>query len=137
MATSMVMYEGANYLLNAGLNGGSVVVDWYIGIITNSGYSPARSHTLSGNLASMGEVSTFGTDRPKITGTVTDGIFDATATPVEVTATGTVTAYGLFICSSPVVGNNVGTLLGVNMFTTPKTLASTEKLELPVTISLA
>lgn len=136
MATSMIVYEGMNYMLNASLKGVADTSTWYVGVITSSSYTPALSHTLAANLASMGEVSNFGATRALLTATVSNGVYDATATPVQFTNGGTsVTAYGVFICSQSAVGNGTGTLLGVYLFTAARTLAAAEILQVPVTLT--
>ena len=136
MATSMVVYEGMNYMLNSSLKGVAATSTWYAGVITNSGYTPALSHTLAGNLASMGEVANFGGTRALLSATVATGVYDATASPVQFTnSSTTVTAYGVFVCSQSAVGNSTGTLLGVYLFTSARTLANGEILQVPVTLT--
>jgi hypothetical protein len=139
MSTPLVPYEGMNYLLNTGLKGGTPSTSWYVGIIQSNAYTPALSHTLAANLASMSEDSSFGATRPTLTASVASGVYDATATPVEFTngSGSNKTAYGVFICSNPSVGGSAGVLLGVFMFTAAKTLANTEILRVPVTLPLS
>lgn len=139
MATSLIPYEGMNYLWNAGMMGVTATNHWYVGVIQSNTYTPALSHTLAANLASMSETNAFGASRLELTGTVSNGIFDATATPVEFTnSSGSAkTAYGIFVCSNPTVGSSSGTLLGVYMFTTAKTIDNAEILRVPVTFPLS
>jgi len=120
---------GRDYLMAAGLSGGSQISSWNIGLYENVRV-PAAVDTMVTLLADAGEIVAYsGTTRLAMTADViAGGVFSNSVTKAEFTFTAAKTVRGGFITSNPVRGNTSGILLSAVQLPTAKTLAIGETL---------
>lgn len=137
-ASPMITYAGLNYRQNTAIKGGAQVSTWYVGLITNSGYTQALADTMPLTHASFSEPATaFGTTRPTITtGAVANGVLTTSANVEFTNSSGsTQTVYGYFIASSSTVGEAVSTLYATYKFDVAKSVPNGDVLSIPITLT--
>ena len=106
--------EGIANLFNAGFGGGSVVNPWYIGLVNNS---PTPTLLTTDTLASHSgwtEFSTYTGNRQEWVDAATASRIKGTTSSAVFAITGTVTVYGMFLCSAAT--GSSGTLFSEGAF---------------------
>ncbi len=131
--------EGIDYLLNAGLHGGTQISSWYIAPwSTNT--TPTTGHTY----ATPGNTETTAyseSTRQEWAEGAASSQSVTNATAATITASGAVTVYGFGIVGGGTGATTKadtaggGTLLSSGLFASGKTLATNETLDLTYTIS--
>jgi hypothetical protein len=114
--------EGINYLLSAGLKGGSQVTTWYIGLFEGN-YVPQSTDTAA-TFPGLATECTGYSEAARVEwveGSVAAGTVNNSASRAEFTSNALKTIYGGFITSNPNKGAATGTLLSVVRFSSPKT----------------
>lgn len=130
---------GRDYLLSAGLLGGSQLSSWFIGL-----YSNARSNvvgdTMTTLMADAGEITdyvTTGSNRlAMVPDALSNGVFSNLGNRAEFEATAQFTVRGGFICSNATQGSTAGTLLSLVANSSPKPVDIGEILRVTAGLSL-
>lgn len=136
---NLITNEGINYLLNAGLHGGTAISSWYIApwstntttTVSNTYATPGNTETTAYSEANRQEWAEGTASSQSITN----------ATAATITASGAVTVYGFGIVGggtgAATKGDTAGggTLLSSGLFASGKTLAVNETLDLTYTLS--
>lgn len=120
-ADNIVVTEGINNLLNAGLRNNGAQTAWYIGIYGGA-YTPVATETAATIAANAAEITAYsGGARPRWfpAAAVAKSITNA-AQPATFTFTGNGTANGAFMVSSSQLSGTGGVLMCVVAFTTSK-----------------
>lgn len=130
---------GRDYLLNAGLLGGSQLSSWFIGLYANA-RSNAVTDTMATLMADAGEVTQYtnvGGNRLALTpDALSSGVFSNLGTPAEFEMTANVTVRGGFISSTSTQSSAAGTLLSLVANASPKTVETGEILRVTAGLSL-
>ena len=123
---NLIPIEGINYLIAAGLKGGSPFTSWYVGLYGGS-YTPQSTDTAAAFPASATEITAYSqTARvPLILGTVANGQVDNTASTASFTGTtnGTLVNGG-FITAASAKGATTSVLISAVQFSSPKAFDS-------------
>ena len=121
---NLLPIEGLNYLIAAGLTGGTTYGTWYMGLFRGS-YMPVPGDTMSAFPAAATEMTDYALPtRPAITfGAVANGAVDNQDARSEFAGTvnGRIVQGG-FIASAPAKGGTTGILISAVRFPSPKTL---------------
>lgn len=136
---NLITNEGINYLLDAGLHGGTQISAWYIAPwSTNNAAAVGNTYATPGNT----ETSTYSeANRQEWAEGAASSQSVTNATAATITASGAVTIYGFGIVGggtgATTKGDTAGggTLLSSGLFASGKTLATGETLDLTYTIS--
>jgi hypothetical protein len=121
---NLIPIEGINYLISAGMKGGSPYSSWYIGVYEGN-YTPQSLDTAATfTTAATESVAYVETARQALTlGTVAGGSVDNTANQAVFTGnTNGKVIYGGFVSSIPTKNAASGVLLSAVRFSSPKTL---------------
>lgn len=112
---NLVVTEGLNYLLDAGLLGGAQVTTWYIGL-TGSSPTPAAGDTMASHAGWTEFTSYSEAARPAFSGTRTNQTVSNSASKATFSINASGTAGGAFMVSDSTKGGTTGTLLCVGPF---------------------
>lgn len=138
---NLVVDEGLNYVLGAGLAGTAAITTWYVGVFKNN-YSPVAGDTaaLFPGVGVGGEATTEYTEanRPTWTqaGVVTKSITN-TASPAVFTFNTTASIYGAFLVSSSVKGGLTGKLAAASKFASVRSMLAADVLNVTYTLTIA
>lgn len=115
---NLVVDEGLDYLLDAGLAGGSQTTTWYLGL-TEASPSPAAGDDMSSHAGWVENENYDEATRQTWTpGSVSSQSVDNSASKAEFTMdTDSDTVGGCFLCSDGTKGGSSGTLYAVGAFT--------------------
>jgi hypothetical protein len=105
--------EGITYLLNAGLNAGSQLSSWFVGIYEGN-YTPVAEDTAATFPGSSTEITTAYSEATRVAlvpDDIEEGLWSNAGTPAEFTFTAPKTVRGGFISSSGTKGGVTGVLL--------------------------
>ncbi len=111
----MVTNAGLNHVLASEFTGGGIVSTWYIGLINNSPTPTLAGADTLASHAGWSETASYSGNRPAWTNGAVSGQATTNASTVNFAMTGTVTVYGLFICSA--ASGTSGTLWCTAAFT--------------------
>lgn len=133
---NLVVNEGLNYLLNAGLVGQSPISSWFTGIYSGN-YTPTSGATGATIAAASTEFTGYSetTRQPYSPVTSTAQQVTNAASPAQFTMAASGTIYGAFIVSNSAKGGTTGTLLAAALFSSAKTVAAGDLLVLTYTIA--
>lgn len=136
---NLIPNVGRDYLLNAGLLGGSQLSNWFIGLYANA-RSNSVNDTMTTLMADAGEITgyvTTGGNRLALTpDPLSNGIFSNLGNRAEFAMTANVTVRGGFIASTAQQGGTAGTLLSLVANTSPKPVLNGEILRVTAGLSL-
>lgn len=119
---NLIPVEGINYLISAGLKGGTPITNWYVGLYEGA-YTPVPGDTAAAFTTAATELTAYSeTTRQALTlGAVANGTSDNTASLAAFTGTTNgKLAQGGFISSAPTKGAASGTLISAVKFSSPK-----------------
>jgi hypothetical protein len=136
--TNLVVNQGLNYLLGAALGNQSVITTWYLGLFSGN-YTVVSGDTASVIAANATEVTAYsGGARPTWSPAApsSQAITNA-ASQATFTFTGSVTVYGAFLISSATLSGTSGTLFSGAQFGSPKSVVSTDVLQLTYSFTAA
>jgi hypothetical protein len=136
---NLIPIEGINYLINAGLKGGTAYSSWYVGLFSGT-YAPLTTDTAASFATAATELTTYAeTNRVALTlGTVASGTADNTASLAQFTSnTNGLYARGGFISSAPTKGALTGVLISAVAFSSPKAFDSGTILRVTAGFSIA
>lgn len=131
-----VVNEGLTYLLSVGIANGTKIGTWYLAPFKGN-VTPLATWTAANFTANSTELTEYDeANRPTF---VTPGAsaqnVNNTASPASITINATVTAYGAALISNAVKSATTGTLLSAGLFTTPKSLADNDTLNLAYSLT--
>lgn len=121
---NLVVNEGLNYLLNAGVAGQAQLTSWYVGLFSGN-YTPQASVTAATIASAATEWTSYGEGaRQAYTApvTTTQSLTNA-GSAATFTQAGAGTIYGAFVVSNSTMGGTTGTLLAAALFASPKVVA--------------
>jgi hypothetical protein len=135
---NIVVNQGLNYLLGASLGAQSVVSSWFIGLFSNN-YTILASDTAATIAANSGEVTqyTAGTRQAWSSAPPSAQSITNAATQASFTFNATLTVYGAFLISSSAINGTSGTLFAGAQFGSPKSVVSSDILQLTYTFTAA
>lgn len=132
---NIVVNEGLNYLLNAGIAGQSQISNWYLGLFSGN-YTPVATVTAATIAAASTEWTSYNeatrqafTPVAASAQSITNAASTATFTQ---NASGTI--YGAFLASNSAKSATTGTLLAAAQFGSPKTVSAGDLLVLSYTL---
>jgi len=135
---NIVVNQGLNYLLGASLGAQSVVTAWYIALFSNN-YTILASDTAATIAANAGEVTQYTagvrqtwSSAPPASQSITNS-----ATQASFTFNASLTVYGAFLISSSAINGTSGTLFSGAQFGSPKSVVSSDILQLTYTFTAA
>jgi hypothetical protein len=135
---NIVVNQGLNYLLGAGLGAQSVTTAWYIGLFSNN-YTILSSDTAATISANAGETTQYTagvrqnwSSAPPASQSITNS-----TTQASFTFNATVTVYGAFLISSSAINGTSGTLFSGAQFGSPKSVVNLDILLLTYTFTAA
>jgi len=135
---NIVVNQGLNYLLGAALGAQSVVTSWFIGLFSNN-YTILASDTAATIAANSGEVTQYTASTrqswqsaPPSAQSITNA-----ANQASFTFNATLNVYGAFLISSSAINGTSGTLFSGAQFGSPKSVVSSDILQLTYTFTAA
>ena len=123
---NLIPVEGINYLISAGLKGGTPLTSWYIAPFSGT-YTPVPTDTAATFPAAATELTTYAETARQalVLGTVAAGQADNSASTAVFTSNANgVTVKGGFITSAATKGAATGTLISAVQFSSPKAFDS-------------
>lgn len=138
---NIVVDQGLNYILGAGMAGTSPLTTWYIGIFKNN-YTPLSTDTaaLFPGAGVGGESTTEYTETVRPTWTTTGvsaKVITNTASPAVFTFNTPVSIYGGFLISSSVKGGTTGTLAAASKFTSVRAMLAADVLNVTYNLTIS
>jgi hypothetical protein len=135
---NIVVNQGLNYLLGASLGAQSVVTAWYIALFSNN-YTILASDTAATISASSGEVTqyTAGTRQTWTSMPPASQSISNSTNQASFTFNASLTVYGAFLISSSAINGTSGTLFSGAQFGSPKSVVSSDILQLTYTFTAA
>lgn len=133
-----VTTAGINNLLNVYFGATSKAAAWYMGLISNSGYSAlASADTIASHAGWTEETSNYSqATRPQWTPASASGGAVSNSSSVDFTITGSVTVKGVFIVNESTKGGSSGTLWATALFTSgDQALVNGQTLKVTYTLS--
>lgn len=123
---NLIVNEGRNYILNAGLSGGTQLTQWFLAPFSTN-YTPVLTETAATVAASAGEQTNYSepTRVLWVDAGASGQIINNTASPAEFTFAGLggpTLVYGLFLASASGKGATTGTLWAAARFSTARTV---------------
>lgn len=133
---NLVVNEGLNYLLGAGLGNAGAQSNWYLGLFTGN-YTPVATDTAASFPGNATETNGYTAGaRPAFTpGSATGQQISNTASQAAFTFNTTLTIYGAFLASSAVIGGTTGVLFGAAQFGSSKSVVNNDQLMLAYTFT--
>lgn len=134
---NIIVNQGINYLLNAGLGGGSVITSWYLGLFSGN-YTPVSSDTASSIASNSTETTqyTAGSRQPFSPAAATTQNITNSASQASFTFNATTTVYGAFLISSATIGGTSGTLYSAAQFGVSKAVVSGDQILMTYNMAL-
>jgi hypothetical protein len=137
---NLVVNQGLNYLLGAGLAGGAQITTWYIGLFSGN-YTVLAADTASVIATNSTEVTAYsGGARPTWVANSSSPTGQSTSnssSQASFTFTGPVTVFGAFLISSATISGTGGTLFSGAQFGASKSVVSSDVLNLTYTYTAA
>ena len=137
---NLITNEGLDYLLNAGVHGGTAISAWYFAPFTDN-HTPAAGDTYASPGYTEATTQYSESTRQEWAEGASSSQSITNASAATITASGAVTIYGAGIVgggsAATTKGDTAGggTLLASGLFSSSKTLASSETLDLTYTLS--
>jgi len=138
---NIVVDEGLNYILGAGMAGSSALTNWYVGIFKNN-YNPVSADVIATFPGSgvAGECTTEynESNRPAwTTAGVSSKTITNTASPAVFTFNTPVLIYGGFLTSSNIKAGLTGKLAAASKFSSVRSMIVSDVLNVTYTLSIA
>jgi hypothetical protein len=133
-----IVNEGLNRLLNVMFDGTTTrITAWYIGLISNSGYSALAAGDTMASHSGWAETVAYGaSNRPQWTAgtTTTKSTTNSSTVDFAINADGTVVK-GIFITSDNTKSGTSGVLWSTGLFSADQTLANGDTLKITYTVN--
>ncbi len=135
---NIVVNEGLNYLLNAGLAAGSQLTTWYLGLFSGN-YTPVATDAAATIAANSTETSAYSAGARQLFSPAAASGQSVTnsATRASFTFNASTTVYGAFLISSSIINGTSGTCISAAQFGTSKSVANSDQILVTYTFSLA
>lgn len=137
---NLVVNQGLNYILGAGLAGGSVITTWYLGLFSGN-YTVLATDTAATIAANSTEVTAYTAGARQTwtpnSSTVTGQSTSNSSAVASFTFNNTVTVYGGFMVSSATIGGTGGSMFSGAQFGSSKSVVSGDILQLTYTFTSA
>ncbi len=111
----MVTNAGLNHALASEFTSGGIIATWYLGLINNSPTPTLAAGDTLASHAGWSETASYSGNRPAWTNGAVSGQATTNASTVNFAMSGTVTVYGMFVCSA--ASGSSGTLWCTAAFT--------------------
>jgi len=136
-AHNIVVNAGLNYLLDAGLSGGTPITSWYVGLVDNSGFTAYAAGDTLATHTGWSEFSSYSGNRQAWTdGGVSSQSVDNSGSPASFSITGSGTIRGCFLASA--ASGSTGTLFAeVDFSGGNRTVGNGDTVEVTYTFSAA
>lgn len=139
--SNIVVDEGLNYILGAGMAATTPITTWYIGVFKNN-YTPLSTDTaaLFPGAGVAAEATTEYTESVRPTWTtagVSSKSITNTASPAVFTFNTPVSIYGGFLASSSVKGGLTGKLAAAAKFSSVRSMLSADVLNVTYTLTVS
>lgn len=123
-------------IMSSAHGGASQVSSFYIGVYGNN-RAPLDTDTPA-DLPDYGEISAFDEGSRQLwnKGALIGSMYDSSANPTVLTASETVTAYGVFMSTVSTFGSTAGYLWSVALAPTPETVSPGSTLRIPASVAL-
>lgn len=133
---NLVVNEGLNYLLDAGLGGASPLTTWYLGLFEGN-YTPVGSDTGASIASNSTESTAFAATTRALWSPTASAAQSVTnsASRASYTFNATKTIYGAFLISNSTLNGTAGKLFAAARFTSPKSVVNADQLLLTYTFS--
>lgn len=132
---NIVVTQGLNYLLNAGLHNAVASGSWYVGIFSGN-YTPISTDTAA-TIASNATESTAYTEATRPLWNedeASGGSITNSANKATFTINASATIYGAFLVSDSTKAGAAGTLFAASRFAVPRTVAAEDQLLVTYTV---
>jgi hypothetical protein len=135
---NIVVNQGLNYLLGAALGAQTVVTTWFIGLFQNN-YTILASDTAATISANAGEVTQYTASTRQTWQSAPPSAQSITnaANQASFTFNATLSVYGAFLISSSAINGTSGILFSGAQFGSPKSVVSSDILQLTYTFTAA
>lgn len=131
-----IVNEGLTHLLEVGFHNGAQTNPWYIGLISNSGFSSLNNADTMNSHAGWLESSAYDEpNRPQWTAGTAANRSITNASTVDFTIDATVTIRGIFITSNNVKGGSTGILWSTGVFGSTVALQDDDVLKITYSLS--
>lgn len=128
--------EGKDYLLDAGFDGGTQQANWYIGLISNSGYSAvAAADTMSSHAGWSAFTNYSESTRPEWAPDAASSQSISNSTQANFNITGSGTLKGIFVTSDNTKSGTSGTLWSTALFSSDLSVVNGDLLKITYTVS--
>ena len=135
---NLVVNEGLNYILNAGLGNGTVITTWYVGLFSGN-YTPLSTDTAATIASNATEVTAYsaGVRQTWTPVSASSQSITNSASQASFTFNNTVTVYGAFLVSTSTISGTSGKLFSAAQFSASKSVVSSDQLLLTYTFTAA
>lgn len=134
--TNIVVNAGLDYLLDAGLDGGTQITTWYLGLKGTG--TPVAADTMSSHASWTEDQNYDESVRQTWTGgTVSSQSIDNSAAKASFAMNATTTIHGAFLTSISTKGGTTGTLYSAGDFSSSRAVESGDTLEVTSTYTMA
>lgn len=129
--------EGRNYLLSAGVHGGTQFSPWYVALYEGD-YTPQDDDTAANFVGRATECTAYneGTRQELVETAPTGGGTNNTGNLAAFTLNATKTIRGFAILSAPAKGATTGALLCIQKLAAPRTYGAGDVVKVPVQLNL-
>ena len=127
--SNLVVDQGLNYLLSAGLAAGSQLSSWYLGLFEGN-YTPVPSDTAATIAGNSTECSAYtgGARKAWTPGAVASKSVSNSASRGDFIFNATKTIYGAFLISNATISGTSGTLFSAARFATAKNVVNLDEM---------
>lgn len=134
---NLVPIEGLNYILEAGLRGGSALSAWYVGLFEGN-YTPVAGVTAATFPAAATECTAYDEANRVAwaSAAAASGIVTNSASKAVFTMNATKSVYGIAMSSAPTKGATTGVLVSVARFAALKSVVATDVLNVTSSITM-
>lgn len=137
LTSNIVPTEGLNYLLSAGVAGGSQVSPWYVALFEGN-YTPVAGLTAATFTAAATECTAYDEAArvAYVEGTPSGGVVDNSASRAVFTMNATKTIYGGALLSVSTKSSTSGTLLAAARFSSSRAVVDDDELSVRYSLTL-
>lgn len=136
--TNIITTAGLNYLIDAGLSGGTQTTTWYVGLVNGATPTFAAGDTSASHAGWTEEQNYDEANRVTFTDAgPTAGAVTNSASPAQFTMSSAVTVGGAFLISNNTKGGTTGTLYAEGDFAVDRSVQDNDVLEVTATFGVA
>ena len=136
--TNIITTAGLNYLIDAGLSGGTQITTWYVGLVNGATPTFAAADTAASHGGWTENTSYDEANRATfVDAGPSGGAVTNSASVAQFTISATATIGGAFLISNNTKGGTTGTLYAEGDFATDRSVVDNDVLEVTCTFSVA